>query len=131
MRIECPKCFKENELNLEAKVICGHCKEEISGYTYRKPLISATTALFIGVGGFYTADKLLEERRYPITEEYAIVESCVSSYRKPLRSSQYNKKRSICICALDKTQDDFSISDLRDNEEEFLAAFEKNANECK
>lgn len=131
MRIECPKCFKENKLNLEAKVICGHCKEVISGYSYRKPLISATTALFIGAGGFYTAEKLLEDRRYPILEEYGIVESCVSSYSKLLSASQFKNKRAICICALDRTQDDFSVSDFRKYEREFLAKFEENAKQCK
>lgn len=131
MKIECPKCFKENNLNLEAKVTCGHCKEEISGYTYRKPLVSAATALFVGAGGFYAADKFFEERRYPITEEYAIVEACVSSDRKPLSVPKYLKKRLVCVCALDKTQDDYSAGSFLDDRKGFLAAFERNAMECK
>lgn len=131
MNIECPKCFKNNNLNLEAKVNCGHCKEEISGYTYKKPIISATTALMIGVGGFYVTDKyVLAEDRYPVEIEYSLIDSCVSSSREPMRYRYYEWKQDICFCSLEETMKEVSYRDYKKNEHEFLAKFEGNVKKC-
>ena len=132
MKIECPKCFKENSLNLEAKVNCGHCKEEITGYTYKKPLISATTALIIGAGGFFAVDNyVLSNDRYPISAEYELIELCTSSYQKPMKSRSFSEKKSVCICALEETMKDISYSDLNDEESNFIGVFETKASECR
>lgn len=132
MKIECPKCFKENNLNLEAKVNCGHCKEEITGYTYKKPLISATTALIIGAGGFFAVDNyLLSNDRYPISTEYELIELCVSSYQKPMKSRNFSEKQSVCICALEETMKEISYSDINDKESNFIEVFDRKASECR
>ncbi len=132
MKIECPKCFKENKLNLEAKVNCGHCKEEITGYTYKRPLISATTALIIGAGGFFAIDNyVLSKDRYPISAEYELIELCVSSYQKPMKSRNFSEKQSVCICALEETMKDISYSDINDEESNFIEVFDRKASECR
>lgn len=133
MKIECPKCFKENNLNLEAKVNCGHCKEEITGYTYtyKKPLISATTALIIGAGGFYAADRfVLADDRYPMTIEYSIINSCLNNDRKPVAYRIYDKKREVCICTLEKMMEDVSYNDFKESQDAFFKAFEGKVKEC-
>lgn len=132
MKIECPKCFKKNNLNLEAKVNCGHCKEEITGYTYKKPIISATTALVIGVGGFYVTDRyVLPEDRYPVAVEYSLIDSCVSSSRGPMRYRHYERKQDVCFCSLEETMKDVSFRDYKKNENEFLETFAANVKKCK
>jgi hypothetical protein len=131
MRIECPKCFKTNNLNLEAKINCGHCKEEISGYTYKKPLISAATALIIGAGGFYAADRyVLADDRYPVLHEYSIVDSCLSNHREPISYSIYGNKRKVCICTLEETMKEVSYNDFKKDQTHFFRAFEKNVKNC-
>tara|TARA_B100000446_G_scaffold184189_2_gene205715 strand:- start:3266 stop:3664 length:399 start_codon:yes stop_codon:yes gene_type:complete len=132
MKIECPKCFKENNLNLEAKVNCGHCKEEITGYTYKKPLISATTALMIGAGGFYAVDQVvLADDRYPVTTEYSIIDSCLNNYREPIAYRIYDEKREVCICTLEKTMEEFSYNDFKEGQEAFIKVFEGKVKECR
>lgn len=132
MKIECPKCFKENNLNLEAKVNCGHCKEDITGYTYKKPLMSAATALIIGAGGFYAADHfVLADDRYPVTTEYSIIDSCLNNYRGPVAYRIYDEKREVCICTLEKMMEDVSYKDFREDQGKFIKLFESKVKECR
>jgi hypothetical protein len=131
MFIECPKCFKYNDLKLKENVKCGHCQEELSGHKYKKRVISVTTALMIGVGGSYATNKyLFTENRYPLAVEYSIIESCVNSHKKPLAYSVYGKKREICLCALEETIDDVSYKKFSKDETSFLITFEKKAKQC-
>ena len=110
---------------------CGHCKAELSGHSYKKPLLSVTTALIVGAGGFYATDKfVLSEDRYPLKTEYAILSSCANSFDKPISRSSYNKKNDVCICALEKTMDEFSYSDLKSDEKGFLEKFRLNSETC-
>lgn len=131
MKIECPSCLKENNLNLEAKVNCGHCKKEISGYTYKKPLLSATTALMIGAGGFYATDKLvLSDDRYPIEIEYALIDTCVNAFDRAVSYRNYEKQQEICVCALETTISSISYKDYMENEPAFLSKLAKNKAPC-
>ena len=85
MKIECPACAHKQTI---APVVCSGCNENFAGYLfrkYRKPLMSATTALIVGgYGGYKVTDKLREEVRYPLRAEYAIVEVCVNASAVPL-----------------------------------------------
>ena len=51
MKVVCPSCDKENNLNLEAKVKCGSCGESLSGATYKKQIVSGGVILAIGIVG--------------------------------------------------------------------------------
>ena len=132
MHLECPKCFKDNEIRPKEPIICKHCNEDISDYKYRKPLISATAALLIGVGGFYATDKyILAEDRYPVTDEHSIIVDCVSAYRSPMKIRKYTKKQEVCICVLEETMKDVSFKVYSENEAEFLDKFKMNIKQCK
>ena len=132
MHLECPKCFKDNEIRPKEPITCKHCSEDISDYKYRKPLISATAALCIGVGGFYATDKyLLAEDRYPVAVEHSIIEACVSSYQEPMSYPLYENKQRICICVLEETMKDVSFKKYNENDAEFLIKFKTNVKQCK
>jgi ribosomal protein L37AE/L43A len=102
--VECPHCFKENKINLSTEIKCKHCEKSLIGHKYRKPFMSAMTALIIGAGGTYYINEQFESNRYPINIEYAIINSCVSYSDRPLLRKDYRNKENICICALKKVQ---------------------------
>jgi hypothetical protein len=130
MQIECPKCFKENDLD-GAPVTCTHCKEDISNYKFKSPILSATTALVLGVGGFYAADKyVLPDDRYPLAVEYSIIDSCLSNDRRPIAYQIYDRKRNICICTLEETLKDVSYRNYRKDQANFITQFERNVRKC-
>lgn len=134
MYIECPSCNTDNEIEFAKNIKCSKCKESFAGHSYRKfkkPLISATTALV--AGGFFTyqADKLIfEEERYPLKVEYELVDSCVNSSRIWMSTDRHIKKTQLCICALEETMKVISYKELEKSEPEFLARFKGNIADC-
>lgn len=134
MHIKCPHCSADNKIEFGENIVCGECKKSFAGHSYaklKKPLVSATTALFIGVFGTYKADKIFfEEQRYPLSVEYELVDSCVNSSRMPMRSIQYSEKKKTCICALNKTMEIISYEELKESESEFTTRFKNSIYIC-
>jgi len=133
MQIECPHCSKGNKLKIE-KVVCGECKESLSGFTYTKyskPFISATTALFIGVFGYRAVDNhFLDEPRYPLTVEHEIIQLCLNSSQRPIARNIYQGKEKICLCALENVMKKIPYDELDNDPSGFLTLFERKAAAC-
>ncbi|OOE91743.1 hypothetical protein BZG76_10240 [Salinivibrio sp. AR647] len=134
MQIECPSCTTDNKIEFGENIVCSECKESLSGHSYKKfkkPLLSATTALFIGAFGTYKADQILfEDQRYPLNVEYELVDSCVNSSRIPRSSYHQADKIQICLCALEKTMQVISYKEAQKNESEFLTRFRGSLTSC-
>ena len=88
------------------------------------------TAIILGIGGGIFLDETLETDRYPINIEYSIIDSCLSSYEEPLKRGYYKQKRDICICALEKTENELDYSDYKKDKNGFFNIFEREAKEC-
>ena len=134
MLIKCPGCSKSNDLNLGAKVNCGHCKAPLTGHTYgkiKKSVGAAVMAFSVGVIGTkaFVEDKG-DMHRYAITDEYRIIEMCLNSSQQPLASYKYAGKRDDCICALSLVQRSFSMNDINKDMGNYLTAFESAAMQC-
>jgi len=130
LEIECPHCSKENKINLSTKIKCKHCEKPLIGQKYRKPFMSAMTALILGAGGGYHINEQFQSNRYPLTVENGIINSCVSFYEQPLLHKDYKNKENICICALNKTQEEIDYSEYKKKQITFLNTFELKAKEC-
>lgn len=135
MLIKCPSCSKPNDLNLDAKINCGHCKEPLSGHSYgkiKKSIGAVVMAFGVGVVGTkQLSDYKGYTDRYSIKNEYAIIEMCLNSSRQPLASNQYTDKRDDCICALGEVQKTYKVMDFNNNTDKYLAAFESAARQCR
>ena len=135
MHIVCPHCSSENNIGNTYNVACGACNKTFSGYAYKrfkKPLISATTALLIGASGTYNIDKaFIEDKRYLIGVEYELIDSCVNSSRNFMNSNQRENKTKVCICALKETMNNISLKQMRKSESEFLTHFRNNIPSCR
>ena len=131
LEIECPHCFKDNSINLSSEIKCKKCKKPLIGEKYKKPIMSAMTAILLGVGGGIYLDEKFETDRYPIATEYNIIDSCLSSYdEEPLDRKHYKKKKQICICALKETESEIDFDEYIKHENKFLDIFEKKALSC-
>lgn len=134
MKIQCPSCSADNEIEFGDNIICGECKKTLAGHYYKKfkkPFISATTALFIGAFGTYKADQIFfEDQRYPVNVEYELVDSCVNSSRTLMSSRRHAEKTQVCICALEKTMEAISYQDLKKSESEFVTRFRNSIASC-
>ena len=134
MHIECPSCATENKIDHGENIICSKCKSTFAGHTYKKfkkPLLSATTAIVIGAYGAYKIDKqFIEDPRYPINIEYELMDSCINSSRALLNSFQRSEKTRVCSCALASTMEDVDINEMTKNETGFLSRFRRGITEC-
>lgn len=134
MHIECPSCKTENKIDYADKILCSSCKVSFAGHTYKKfkkPFISATTALIIGVYGTYKVDDLyFDKSRYPVAVEYELIDTCVNSSSRVLNKAQYIKKKKTCFCALANTMDKVSYKEMRESESKFITHFKNNINQC-
>lgn len=93
-------------------------------------MISASAALVVGTLGGYKVNAALEEARYPLAVEYAIVDSCVNSSSNMVSVSWYTNKRKTCLCALEKTEEKISYSDYKADQRSFLTSFKLHALAC-
>lgn len=134
MHIECPSCSIDNKIECGENIVCSECKESFAGHSYKKfkkPLVSATTALLIGAFGTYKADQIFfEDQRYPLSVEYELIDGCVNSSRTLFNSFQYLDKTKTCICALNKTMEVISYKELKKIESEFLTRFRSSIASC-
>ncbi|MBF4312821.1 hypothetical protein EAY03_23960, partial [Vibrio anguillarum] len=80
MKIECPHCQTDNDIEFAENIACKECEKSFKGFKFSKrKLVSASTALAVGLFGGYKVNGALEDERYPIEVEYAIVDTCINS----------------------------------------------------
>lgn len=101
----------------------------------KKKVASILMALTVGgVSGHYVDDLIekynLQTDRYPINVEYNIIDKCISNYDEPISERVYRDKRKMCICALEKTEINYSFKLFREDKNRFLNIFETKAREC-
>lgn len=134
MQVECPSCQTDNKIEYAENIVCSSCKESFNGHVFKKfkkPLISASTALIIGIYGTYKIDDtFFEEKRLPIQIEYELIDSCVNSSNRALRSSRYISKKESCMCALEQTLLKIDYKEMKKNESLFMTRFNSNIRVC-
>ena len=77
LEIECPHCLEENKINLSKEIKCKHCEKPLIGEKYKKPLITAFTAILIGSGMGITTDAYLNINRASVKTEYKMMKTCI------------------------------------------------------
>jgi hypothetical protein len=134
MIIECPECNTNNNIEFAKHVCCHQCKKSFEGHffkRFKKPLLSAGSALLLGIIGTYKLDKhFIEEPRYPLEFEYELVDLCVNSSGRKFTHSWHRDKADICLCALKTTTATFEYRDINERESEFMKNFYANAKKC-
>jgi transposase-like protein len=74
MKVECPHCNTDNVIEYAEHISCEKCEKSFKGFKFSKrKLVSASTALFVGVVGGYKVNSAFDEERYPLEVEYAII----------------------------------------------------------
>ncbi|MBE1275501.1 hypothetical protein [Enterovibrio baiacu] len=134
MIIECPHCATNNSIDFAEHITCCECKKSFKGQSFRKlkkPLLSAGTAVVLGIIGGIKTEQFLDENRYPIHVEYAIVDTCLNSSNRTLHISQYKDKRSVCLCAIESTIANVSYRDFKESQKLFNEPFKAAIAECK
>ncbi|MCF4175175.1 hypothetical protein [Vibrio sp. McD22-P3] len=131
MKIECPHCQADNDIEFAEHIACKECEKPFKGFKFSKrKFVSASTALAVGLIGGYKVNGTLEEDRYPLEVEYAIVDTCVNSSKNMVSVSWYESKREACLCALAETEKSLTYSDYKSDQQQFLLSFKQNAKGC-
>ncbi|MDP2850439.1 MAG: hypothetical protein Q8O20_05135 [Sulfuricurvum sp.] len=112
LELSCPKCNKENTVNLSTQLNCKQCGEILTEKKYiKKPFlsISTTKSIILGIilGGivisflYYTFKK----DRYSTREEFTILTNCIMQNKKLFGRSSTDRQN-ICIDAYNQTLED-------------------------
>ena len=75
-------------------------------------------------------DKLHEETRYPLREEYAIVEACINASVQRLAPESYARKRDICLCAFERASREIDYERMEKEPKAFVVSLRTNVVEC-
>jgi hypothetical protein len=78
------------------------------------------------LGGYEMHSLTHAHHRYPINDEYFIINSCTSADDTLIEAEDFKYKKNMCICALKKTQN--KITELRDPQ--FLTVFSEEVEKC-
>lgn len=133
MKIECPHCKEQNEIEFAENIKCHKCGKSFKDYNFRKShkfAISAVSALaFGGIGGYHLNGYFSD--RYPVRVEYAIVDTCVNGAGNRIEEYLYRHKRELCSCALEKTMPKVSLSELKSDPAKFGKVFRDEEQKCR
>lgn len=105
MKVVCPNCETQNQIDKENIIRCGRCSKAFPDDLYAKESFfknlttsKAAVATTIVAGAIigYSIENKLDDNRYPIEYEYQIIASCVGN-------SYSSRNVEQCICALKET----------------------------
>lgn len=135
MNIECPHCAKTNSIEFSDHIVCHSCKKAFTGFSFRKSkkkVIPATAMILLSGFTGYKLDKTqLTHHRYPLNVEYEILDICVNSSNLGLSVQSYQSKKKMCLCATEKTINEYTYAELLINGEKFFQKLKVNAPLCK
>ena len=131
--VNCPACSAVNELNQHRKIECEKCQKPITGHKYgAKGALSAVLAFTVGFTGYGLVDRnFLDDKRYPMELEYALVNACTNGDISALPQRLYESKQEICICTVNKTIRALPYNELDERKSELKTVLSASAKECR
>lgn len=134
MKIICPHCSHENSIDYAENIKCDKCHRSFRDFTYHIKKITAPLALSsLLLGGLitYKVENYIEQVRYPIRFEYAIISKCVASNHNGgyLSANEASRRIDICTCALEKTMNNIAFN--KADTEIFVQQLGNNIAKCK
>lgn len=130
IELECPSCNEVNKIDPRRSIPCKKCAKSITGRRYKIGAIGVIPFIF-GVAGYSFVDRqFLEEERYPLEYEYALVDACINGNQAGLSWQSYTKKQNTCLCAVEQTINDVPYPNFRDDQSVFAGQLHKNIPNC-
>lgn len=130
MKIQCENESCKKDIYIDEKITCPSCRRIQKKKLMIRPLVMGTIlALSAGYGGYKISNMTHSSERYPTKTEFSIINYCINSddtlqYKKILE-----KKRNICINAYNKTIQQISYNEFKQNKKKFITVFHENINE--
>ena len=131
--VNCPACSAVNKLDQHRNIKCEKCQKPITGHKYgAKGALSAVLAFTVGFTGYGLVDRnLLDDKRYPMELEYALVNACTNGDINALPRGLYESKQEIFLCAVGKTVEALPYNELDERKSELKTVLSASAKECR
>ncbi|MBF4385598.1 hypothetical protein EA848_17800 [Vibrio anguillarum] len=123
-------CECEGPTKVKTSYICTECNKSVKSWQLKKKLKYIGIIGVIGYGVGQATEAVIFDNRYPMEVEFALTDACVNSSGRSLSSSQYQKKQTLCLCAVERTISDVSYSDFKSSKHLFDQNLKRNLNKC-
>lgn len=91
--------------------------------------MGTTLALFAGYGGYKISNMTHSSDRYPTKTEFSIINYCINGDDTLQYKKNLEEKRNICINAYNKTIQQISYNDFKQDQKKFITVFSENINQ--
>lgn|GEM_PF-2568545 len=115
---------------VDIKAYCRECSHVFIRKTVTKPYKVAAILAILSYGASQIIEYVITDNRYPLKLEYALVESCINAYERPLQIRDYHGKKETCLCAIEDAMNEISYVRYSINEDAFLSSMEEKAKVC-
>ncbi|MPW35211.1 hypothetical protein [Vibrio sp. B1Z05] len=123
-------CECEGAPKIKTSYTCATCNKSIKGWQLKKKLKLIGIIGVVGYGVGQSAESVLFDSRYPMEVEFSLTDACINSSGRSLSSSQYQKKQTLCLCAVRGAINDISYSDFKSSKHLFDQSLRRNIHEC-
>ncbi|PSU34566.1 hypothetical protein [Photobacterium lutimaris] len=123
-------CECDGTTKIKTLHICSKCNKPIKGWQLKKKLKYAGIIGVIGYGVGQATEAVIFDNRYPMEVEFSLTDACINSSGRSLSSSQYQKKQTLCLCAVEGAINDVSYADFKSSKHLFDQSLRRNLNEC-
>lgn len=131
--VNCPACSAVNELDQHRNIECEKCEKPITGHKYgARGALPAVLAFTVGFTGYGLVDRnFLDTKRYPMKQEYSMVNACANGDFGALSRERYESKQEICLCAVGKFVEAVPYNELAERKPELKAILDSSVRECR
>ncbi|EGR9010206.1 hypothetical protein I8D50_004398 [Vibrio vulnificus] len=123
-------CECEETTKIKTSYTCTECNKPVKSWQLKRKLKYVGIIGIIGYGVGQAAEAVIFDNRYPMEVEFSLTDACINSSGRSLSSSQYRKKQTLCLCAVEGAINDISYSDFKSSQHLFDQSLKRKLNEC-
>ncbi|RVU31018.1 hypothetical protein [Neptunomonas marina] len=126
-KVEC-ECNESTKVNV--CYTCASCEKPIRGWQLKRKLKYFGLVGVIGYGLGQAMEAVVFDARYPMEVEFSLIDVCINGSGSSLSASQYKRKQSLCLCAVEGAIGDVSYSEFESSKYLFEQSLRRNLEEC-
>lgn len=119
----------ENE-KTKVLISCKTCGLTLKKGSLKKKLKYLGIIAVAGYAGGQFGESIIFDSRYPVADEFTLINGCINSSGRAMTGDNYLKKQEKCLCALEYLQSEHSYLDFKMDKVAVTQSMFKGINKC-